>query len=256
MDERLTPEELRELLGVFALGAVDDDEREQVETFVLEDLDARAELHQLEHAVAWISHASPRPSAASWDAIKAEMQQDLGPEAAPDPDHDSPDHDSADREPAANIVSLTSFESKRPAARPANTWRRLVAVAAAVLIVVGTAIGIGSVILKDSGSPARNVALKAPDGTTAVVVRVESNGNGTIRTASLPTPAPGHIYQLWSQPTATSPMHSAGLLGRSPRGRTFHIPSHADRLAISEEPAGGSHEPTTNPVAVSALGAV
>ncbi|MEP6624440.1 MAG: anti-sigma factor [Acidimicrobiia bacterium] len=255
MDERLNPEELRELLGVFALGAVDDDEREQVEAFVLEDLDARAELHQLEHAVAWINHASPRPSAASWDALHAEMQQDLALDAASTPERNEPDtpvRGSSDREPADNVVALDAFTSKRPT----NAWRRLVAVAAAVVIVVGTAIGIGSVILKDSGSPARNVALKAPDGRIAVVVRVESNGNGTIRTASLPAPAPGHIYQLWSQPSATSPMRSAGLLGRSPSGQTFHIPSHADRLAISEEPAGGSHEPTTNPVAVSAVGAV
>jgi hypothetical protein len=251
VDERLNPEELRELLGVFALGAVDDDEREQVESFVLDDLAARAELHQLEHAVAWINHASPRPGEATLDALRMEMQQDLALGAVTDPAPGA-DDGPGDNETGDNVVSLTSFESKRPA----NNWRRLVAVAAAVLIVVGTAIGIGSVILKDSGSPAHNVALKAPDGSTAVVVRVESNGTGTIRTTSLPAPAPGHIYQLWSQPTATSPMHSAGLLGRSPSGRTFRIPSRADRLAISEEPAGGSREPTTNPVAVSDVGAV
>ncbi len=253
MDERLTPEELRELLGAFALGAVDDDEREQVEAFVLEDLDARAELHQLEHAVAWISHASPRPSEATWDALRAEMAQDLTLDAATaPPDPETPDPETPDPETADNVVSMTAFASKRPA----TTWRRLVAVAAAVLIVVGTAIGIGSVILKDSGSPARNVALRSPDGRTAVVIRVASDGSGEVRTASLPAPAPGHIYQLWSQPSATSPMRSVGLLGRSPSGHRFHIPSQADRLAISEEPAGGSPEPTTNPVAVSAVGAV
>ena len=58
-DDDLTPEELHELLGAFALGALDDDERAQVEDYVLHDADARAELHQLEHAVAWLGHASP-----------------------------------------------------------------------------------------------------------------------------------------------------------------------------------------------------
>jgi anti-sigma-K factor RskA len=257
VDEGLTPEELRELLGVYALGAVDDDEREQIEAFVLDDLDGRAELHRLEHAVAWISHASPRPSEATWHALEAEMEQDLALEAVGEPASET----EAEPEAPGTVVSMATFASEqrtpnRPSSRPSNTWRRFVAVAAAVVIVVGTAIGIGSVILRDSGAPARNVAMRAPDGRTAVVVHVGSDGTGEIRTASLPEPAPGHIYQLWSQPSATSPMRSIGLLGRSPRGHTFHIPSHADRLAISEEPAGGSPEPTTNPVAVSAVGAV
>ena len=80
MDERLTPEELRELLGAFALDAVDPEERAQVEEFVLDDRDARVELHQLEHAVAWLGHASPRPSDAAWNAVRLEMARDLRPD--------------------------------------------------------------------------------------------------------------------------------------------------------------------------------
>lgn len=240
MDDRLNPDELRELLGAFALGAVDETEHEQVEAFVLDDHDARVELHRLEHAVAWLGHASPRPSEASWSAVSAEMIRDLEAGGDDSGDGAEPDH---------NVVAMESFESRRSP----NRWRRLVAVAAAVVIVVGSALAVGSVILEDSGDPAHNVALNASDGRRAAVVHVASDGTAVIRTASLPTPPAGHEYQLWSQPKADAPMQSVGVLGRTPSGHRVRIPSPSVRLAISVEPDGGSTQPTTDPVAISDL---
>ena len=228
MDERLTPDELRGLLGAFALGAVDAHEREQVEEFVLDDRDARAELHQLEHAVAWLGHASPRPSEQSWDSLRLEMDRDL---AAP-----------------GTVTSMATFESRRNR----RGWRQLIAVAAAAVILVGTAIGVARVIEKDSGGPTtRTIALHAPSGRTAVEASIARDGDGSIRTSNLPAAPAGHVYQLWAQPTTTAPMHSAGILGRSPAGHHVHIPPGSARIAISVEPDGGSPAPTTDPVAVS-----
>ena len=251
MNEPLTPEELRSLLGAFALGAVDDTERQQMEQFVLDDRDARAELHQLEHAVAWLGHASPRPSSASWEAVRAEIDADMGREQSTsgEPTSGEPRFD----EPrSGEVVSLASFQSRRTT----HGWRRLTAVAAAAALVVGSAVAVTRLIERDSSSPAQTVALRSPSGATAVVARIQSNGDGTITTSDLPTPPAGHVYQLWSQPTATSPMHSAGVLGRSARGHRIRIPAHTLRIAISVEPDGGSPEPTTDPVAISALGAL
>ena len=63
----MTPErsanEMRELLGAYALNALDPEERAQVDAFLLSDPEARAELHELEHAAAWLGHASLRPPA-------------------------------------------------------------------------------------------------------------------------------------------------------------------------------------------------
>jgi Anti-sigma-K factor rskA. len=227
VDERLTPDELRGLLGAFALGAVDPDEHEQVEEFVLDDREARAELHQLEHAVAWLGHASPRPSAQSWDALRLEMDRDL---ATP-----------------GTVTSMAAFESHRNR----RGWRQLIAVAAAAVILVGTAIGVARVIEKDSGPTTRTVALHAPSGRTAVEASIAANGDGSIHTSNLPAAPAGHVYQLWAQPTSTAPMHSAGILGRSPAGHHVHIPPGSVRIAISVEPDGGSPAPTTDPVAVS-----
>jgi anti-sigma-K factor RskA len=240
VDDRLNPDELRELLGAFALGAVDETEQEQVETFVLDDHDARVELHQLEHAVAWLGHASPRPSEASWNAVSAEMTRDL--EVGSEKSND-------DEDPNDRVVAMESFESRRSP----NRWRRLVAVAAAAVILVGSAIAVSSAILEDSGNPAHTVALNASDGRRAAVVHVASNGTAVIQTASLPTPPAGHEYQLWSQPKADAPMQSVGVLGRTPSGHRLRIPSPSVRLAISVEPDGGSTQPTTDPVAISDL---
>lgn len=241
MDERLTPDELRELLGAFALGAVGPGEREQVEAFVLDDRDARSELHQLEHAVAWLGHASPRPSEASWDAVRREIAADLEVERMVE-------RTGTTAEPAhamAPIADLAAHRSRR-------NWRQIVAVAAATIVLLGTAIGVANVILTDSKNPpGRAVALRAPDGGIPIRITVERNGSGSVRTSELPPALAGHVYQLWAQSSAIAPMHSAGLLGRSPKGHHLRIPAGSFRIAVSVEPDGGSTEPTTDPVAVS-----
>jgi anti-sigma-K factor RskA len=236
MDEKLNPDELRNLLGAFALGALDDDERAQVERYVLHDTAARAELHQLEHAVAWLGHASPRPSEASWDAVRAEMARNLaadGHETAPTPSE------------SATVVDLASRRRSLP------RWQRITALAAAIALVLGFGIAMLSVFSADSGSGTTTVALAAPDGRVAVTARLHTDGSGTIVRSSLPRAPAGHEYQLWAQPDPGTSMHSAGLLGTDPHGRHIHVPAHTDRIAISVEPDGGSRAPTTDPVAVS-----
>ena len=52
MARQLTPDELEGLLGAYALGAVDDDERAQVEAFVAEHRAAAEELEHLQDAAA------------------------------------------------------------------------------------------------------------------------------------------------------------------------------------------------------------
>ncbi len=240
MDERLTPDELRELLGAFALGAVAPGEREQVEAYVLDDQDARTELHQLEHAVAWLGHASPRPSEASWDAVQREMAADLEAERV------------VERTSPAAVPGGVATVADLDAHRTRRNWRQLVAVAAATLVLLGTAIGVGKVIVSDSKNPpGRSVALRAPDGGIPIRIVLDRSGSGSVRSSELPPALAGHVYQLWAQSSATAPMHSAGLLGRSPKGHHVRVPEGSFRIAVSVEPDGGSAEPTTDPVAVS-----
>ncbi len=246
MDERLNPEELRELLGAFALGAVEPEDRTQVEEFVLQDRDARIELHQLEHAVAWLGHASPRPSDASWNAVRLEMARDLAESGTTDV--------AAGEEPIVptDVISMDDFAERQDQKNRRKNWRQLVAVAAATVVLLGTAIGVAQVIREDSANPpGRTVALRAPDGGVPVEVVLHRNGTGSVRSSDLPRALRGQVYQLWAQASPTAPMHSAGLLGRVPEGRRLTVPRGTLRIAISVEPEGGSREPTTDPVAVS-----
>lgn len=235
MDDELTPDELRALLGAFALGALDEDERAQVETFVLRDRDARAELHQLEHAVAWLGHASPRPSAASWAVVRDEMARDTAPDAEGTEDAETA---------AAPVVPITAART----ARRRSPWYAVAAVAAGIALVLGIALATRGT---DATNPNRTttVALAAPNGTTAVTARVRSDGQGRIVTSSLPAAPTGHVYQLWATTSTRKPMRSAGLLGRDPTARAIRIPPRSVQVAISVEPAGGSVAPTTAPVA-------
>ena len=242
MDERLTPDELSGLLGAFALGAVGPGEREQVEAFVLDDLDARSELHRLEHAVAWLGHASPRPSEASWDAVQREIAANLEVERMVERTGTTAEPATAAMTPVADLADHRSRRS----------WRQIVAVAAATIVLLGTAIGVANVILKDSKTPpGRSVALRSPDGGIPIRITLHRNGSGLVRSSDLPPALSGHVYQLWYQSSATAPMHSAGLLGRSPKGHQLRVPEGSFRIAVSVEPVGGSTEPTTDPVAVS-----
>jgi anti-sigma-K factor RskA len=230
MTDELRPDELRDLLGAYALDALDADEHARVEEYVLHDPDARAELHQLEHAVAWLGHASPRPSDAAWEAVRVEMDRDLVADRGADP---------------APVVDLAARR-----ARP--RWQQITALAAAVALVVALGVGMVSVFSSDGGSGTTTVALAAPDGRVAVTARMHDDGTGTIVRSSLPVAPAGHEYQLWSQAKPTASMRSAGLLGPNPDGEHIRVPAHAHRIAISVEPTGGSRAPTTAPVAVSA----
>jgi anti-sigma-K factor RskA len=227
----------RDLLGVYALGALGDDERDAVERMLLEDADARTELHRLEHAVAWMAHASPRPSEAAWQAVAAAMQRDL---AGTEVDPSAPD--------AAAPVHLAE---RRPRV---DHRRRVAAIAVAALAVAALVLAV-LVVGRPGGSSARDtVALRDDRGRTVVLMRLVSPDRGEVVRADLSPTGRGREFQLWSIPGPGAPVRSAALLGRTVRaGRRVPVPRGTRRLAISVEPTGGSAAPTTTPVATGAL---
>ncbi len=82
------------------------------------------------------------------------------------------------------------------------------------------------------------------------------NPRGVLLIASnLPALAPGRTYQMWLIPKGGAP-RPAGLFQADPRGGAVHILAGAvdvaatGAMAISVEPAGGSAQPTTQPIVV------
>lgn len=87
-----------------------------------------------------------------------------------------------------------------------------------------------------------------------------SKPNGLVLVGSnVTTPAAGRAMQLWVVPKTGNPI-SAGVFAPDANGKVILIaetnaaPEDAAALAISDEPAGGSPQPTTKPAWVGALG--
>jgi len=241
MTPERTPEELRELLGAYALDALEPDERKQVDELLLADASARAELHELEQAAAWLGHASLRPPESVWDAIAAEVDQDLA--------GDAPETD-AEPEPDSNVVPIT-------ARRPGRMSQWLIAAAAVVILAIG-AVGVFALVGSSSSSSkdpasealaratrnpkARTVILRSTDGKYSAVTAVLPNGTGYLSSAAMPAAPKGRALQLWSI-TPHGPV-SLGLMHGHSDLHTFRIVPATRELAITSEPKGGSPAPT------------
>lgn len=241
-------DDMRDLLGAYALNALDPDERAQVDAFLLSDPDARAELHELEHAAAWLGHASLRPPAVAWNAIAAEVARDLDespptPEVAPEP-----------------LPEVTPISS-----RP-NRGARWLAAAAVAVLALGAAAGVvtlagGNDKRTDTTaqqaraamrrSSARVATLRSGDGQWSARVVLLPNRTGYLRAVAMPKTEPGHDLQLWSI-TPRGPV-SAGVIRGSGVWHQFRAADATTAVAVTEEPRGGSSSPTGVPIVTGAV---
>ena len=248
--------DLRDLLGAYALDAVDDVERRAIERYVASDPAAERELRGLTATAALLGGAvAARPPAELRSAVLAEIARtpQVGtPVAAPGG-------------PAVLTPIATPSEPTSLAPRRAGVPRRTV-----WLAVAATALGAAAIpsavawqqaqqnhrievqaqavadLLAEPG--ARVVRSSVTGGGTAVGVL--ANDRALFTATGLGDPGAGKVYQLWllrdgaALPDAVLP-DDAG----SVRAITNHfVPG--DALAVTIEPAGVSLHPTTDTVVV------
>jgi anti-sigma-K factor RskA len=232
MARQLTPEELEGLLGAYALGAVDDEERAQVDAYIAEHPPAAAELEQLQDAAVWLAVSGAPASRDLWDKISAATKPDPPPLRLPD----------------------------RRREEPWFTPRRVLALAAALVVVV--AVGIGVIVSRDdSSSPsdlaaaiataqqspaARNVRLETASGDARAKAVMLPDGTGYLVSADLPKLASDRTYQLWGIDGDT--VVSLGVLGPHLGPSAFKFVGHPKTLAITDEVAGGVAQTRNQPV--------
>lgn len=242
------PDDLRSLLGAYALDALDADERAAVEARLLEDQDARAELHALQLGAAWLERSAQRPSPAVWDAVAREMESDLARDAG-------------------NPVADAGTRTVTPLRRRPRVVTRTLALAAAFAAVVAVAGGVRTAVddridvgdaalaavidVARSEPGARSIVLETANGSPAVEAVVHVDGTGLAVPRDLAPLGARRTYQLWAI-TADGPV-SLGTLGNHQGARTFDAARGASALAITEEPRGGSPEPTGVPIATGDL---
>jgi len=166
----------------------------------------------------------------------------------------------AEVEREASLLAAAGREADRPA--PARRRRfslripRLVPVAlTAALLVVGVAIGVGVSALR--GGTERTVVAEVSGAPGATVQLELDDGAGRLTARGLPAPPSGRVYQVWLKRDGHAPEPTAALFVPSRDGAaTASVPGSlegVDQVMVTDEPDGGSPQPTGDLIAVADL---
>ncbi len=269
--------DLHHLSGAYAVDALDDAERTSFEQHLAVCADCRAEVSELSataHSLGSLTETAPPPAlrAAVLTGIARvrplpPLTQDAGasaPAAAAPPAPPAPT--ATPKEVVGPVADDTQPDADRTVV-PIGRHRRhrrtgwFAAAAAAAVIAVG---GIVWSPWSDDTGPQSPLAVvtTATDaqrvsstrgGVTTEVVYSKQLGKAAISVKGLPPAPSGKTYQLWYI-GAGGTITSAGLFSVDADGNGQKVLSGqatpTDKVAVSVEPAGGSAQPTTDPVVV------
>jgi anti-sigma-K factor RskA len=234
--DETTPEML-ENVGAWVLGALDESEVRAFRAELVRSDALQDEVDRLQPAADALligveQHAAPPELGARLMATvrsEAQLRQAADGERAP--------------EPAA-----------APARRERRGWLGLRPGFAAALAAVLIAVLVGGGILVtsggDGGGPATTVQAKVskPGGTGVVVIRKDG---AELAISGVRDPGAGRTYEVWLMPKGSKVPERSVLFRTGDDGSaSVHIPADLtkyDAVLVSEEPAGGSDAPTTQP---------
>jgi hypothetical protein len=262
MSDSFSHQGVQELLGAFALDAVDDDERDLVEAHLAGCPRCRAEVEGHRETAALLAHRGERAPEGVWDRISEALDEappvlDLARIAAPGP------------------------RDELSGRREANTQRSIplrvaaatMAVAAALTLFLGVALGhrdsgdlgrvgqiadslqkagVGNAAHAALADPrAEQVELASSDGKTAARVVRLPDGAGYLVPSGLAPLSAGRVYQLWA--VRSDAKISLGVIGQNPEVSAFRMTGPVLAYAVTEEAAGGVAASSNEPVVVGFL---
>jgi anti-sigma-K factor RskA len=215
--------ELQELLGAFALDAVDPDERVRVEAHVAHCEGCRAEVAMHHRALACLTPDEPA-SLGAWSAIGEQTR------------------------------------GRRAGLRRSVVAAAAVVLLVGGLVIGLAVLGsderdddLAAVAEASFDDPAATeLTLVDDDGAHRARVAVLPDGAGFVALDDLPVLQGDRTYQLWQITGEDEPV-SLGLLGPGEGYAAFHVGAPRGTLAISEEPEGGVPAPTGAVVATGEL---
>lgn len=228
----MTHDEVAELLGAFALDAVDDDETVAIEDHLRECARCRAEVAEHRETAALLAHASADAPPALWDRIAGSIDQ-----------------------PAEVVPLAPRLGSSARRRRRIPTTALVGAAAALVIAVLGLQVRhqdqrIDALTSAMAVAPVADVmSLETTDGQTLPVM-LATDGTAQLQATRLPKLDEGRTYQLWG--VAGSTVVSLGVLGRDPGMIGFSADGYR-ALAITEEDAPGVVQTSNDPIASGAL---
>ncbi len=231
----MTHDEIEEMLGVYALDALDADERQEVDDHLATCPRCRAELAAHREVAALLgSPAGDAPAVAPenlWDRITASLQ---------------------DEPPVLPPLARPGFRRRFALIVP------LGAVAAGLMLTVGLLAakvgnlsqqvnslrhqaGVTSVLLNPAHRTVELTSTAHPVWRVTVVVL--PNGAGYLINPSMPGLGGSQTFQLWA--LSRGKVVSLGVLGPHPAGAPVRVEPTMTVLMINAEPLGGTPEPTT-----------
>jgi hypothetical protein len=230
----LSHAEIEELLGAYALDAVEPDERDVIEAHLSGCPRCRAEVDAGREVAAGLAQTGAPAPEGVWERIAGAIEGE-----AP---------------PPLRLVPASPARDEAPPARPprrsprSSTARRVFLAAAAVAAAVVVVALVGQTISDPSGSAGSDLAAAAasafddPDarlgdlhddaGTVLATVAVLPDGNAFMRAEDLPQLDEG-IYQMWG----ASPEHvvSLGVFDDSEDVIAFHVDPAMDTIMVTHE---------------------
>jgi Anti-sigma-K factor rskA/Putative zinc-finger len=256
MERDLTHEEIQELLGAYALDAVDRDEADAIERHLPDCPRCSEELVGHREAAALLAHVGAPAPEGVWDKIAAR----LGERAEGEPGRAASIGEAEAAAAAAEIAGLAEARSPRrpgavvPLSRPTRWLAGALAAAAVIVAVLGVQLvridnrldrlagprgdDLDAIALAAFADPsARQVRLKSDDGDKVADVALLPDGQAYLIARSLPALSAAETYQLWA--VVGDQKISVGVLGNKPSVTAFHYHAEPSVLAITAEKAGG-----------------
>jgi hypothetical protein len=258
MNAAFTHQDIQDLLGAFALDAVDDDERDVIEAHLAGCPRCRAEVQGHRETAALLAHSGERAPEGVWDRIAEALDE------AP------PALDLTRITPPADQLSERRAAKAAPRAISLRVAAATMAVAAAATLFLGVAIGRNDnanlerleQLARDmekgvvhnaafaalSNPQAEQVQLASADGKPmAKIVRLP-DGTGYLVPTNLARPPAGRVYQLWA--VRSDAKISLGVFGDNPEVAAFRMTGPVVAFAVTEETSGGVSVSENKPLMV------
>lgn len=254
-------DDLHSLSGAYVLDALSDRERADFEVHLGRCETCRDEVDSLRAVTPLLAEtvAVTPPPALRADIMAAIRTTRQDPPIVDEPAVEAPavaEQDVAEPVTTAPSAGATVVPLRR---RVSRQWAAL---AAAAALVVGGGVTwqvVEQVTMSTSdkvlaASDAQSWQTTTPDGGTVRVVRSDEMGKAVLRVQGLADPGSGKAYQAWLQDSSGS-MIPAGIMTATDGEMLLEgdVDSAAG-VGLTKEPAAGSPQPTTAPVALIELG--
>ncbi len=266
------------LTGAYALDALSDAERHEVEAALAEFPELRAEADSLSETARALAYAVEpiEPPASLKASLMAAIQ--TTPQVAPDTGRAAQSVSAAVQEaPIASVTDVTSGGGSASAAARRRWFQRpaamLSAAAAVGVVFLGVGLGAGGAIFGQDSGPGTSASQAASGldqiyaaadfkrstspvtgGGSATVVWSDQLGKSAVILDGVAAAPKDKTYQLWyiGSEASGGTIESAGLMNDVDGGVRSAVLSGAKSagaaVGITVEPAGGSKQPTTTPI--------